>query len=72
MARPIGAAVLSLIACVLIAVAFSLGGPATAVPAREPSLAWISGKKAPPEKRMAGIDRAIAAIFAKYPHRAAP
>ncbi len=32
----------------------------------------VAGKKAPPEKRMAEIDRAIAAIFAKYPHRAAP
>ena len=32
----------------------------------------VPGKKMPPEKRMAELDRAIAAIFAKYPHRATP
>ncbi len=39
---------------------------------------WTGSASAPlesrdkPEKRMAGIDRTISAIFAKYPHRAGP
>ena len=32
----------------------------------------VAGKKAAPEKRLADIDRAVAGIFAKYPHRATP
>lgn len=32
----------------------------------------VAGKSTPAEKRMAGIDQAITAIFVKYPYRATP
>lgn len=32
----------------------------------------VAGKNTPAEKRMAGIDQAITAIFVKYPYRATP